>query len=154
MTSDAAVSARLGLQQIGTFQLIPSSGVSASKRLLSRSKPMLLVEPRMILPSRISPGPRNQDEYEIAAARETHQEAADTSLTNGAARQKPGHVVVRHFRDWRSCCNAYKLGRPAASSLLRRGSERAGGSVMVRRRGRSRALGAGSARISANAKQV
>ena len=37
-----------------------------------------------------------------------HQEAADTSSACGAARQKPGRVIVRHFCDWAVCCNAYK----------------------------------------------
>lgn len=39
----------------------------------------------------------------------------DTEPFGGIPRQTQGHVVVRHFRDWLLCCNAYKLGRPAAS---------------------------------------
>ncbi|PMD16010.1 hypothetical protein NA56DRAFT_709393 [Hyaloscypha hepaticicola] len=51
-----------------------------------------------ILPPRISLGPRNQDEYHMYCCKgQTHQETPSTSSTWGAARQKPGRVVVRHF---------------------------------------------------------
>jgi hypothetical protein len=97
-------------RQTCTFQGFLSSGVSAFKRAASVAQSadaqqilqgMLLVELRMILPPRISPGPRNQNEYEICCGkRETDQEAPDTSSTSGAASQKPSRVVVRHFCDW------------------------------------------------------
>ena len=73
---------------------------------------MLLAKRRIIL-SRISPGPRNQDEYDMYCGKgETHQEAPNASSacgTWGIARQRPGRVVVRHFCDWLLCCNE---GRP------------------------------------------
>jgi hypothetical protein len=75
---------------------------------------MLLAETRIILPSRISPNPRNQDEYKTCCGRrETHQEALDTSPTGGAVRQKPGRVIVRHFRDWLLWC---KVCRPSLAT--------------------------------------
>ena len=78
---------------------------------------------RIILPPRVSPGPRNQNEYEICCGRrETHQEAPDASSTSGtscAARQKLGYVVVRHFRDWLLCCNASRHESLAASPCPR-----------------------------------
>lgn len=61
----------------------------------------------IILPPRISSGPRNQNGCEMCCGkRETHQEAPDASSTNSAARKKSGRVVVRHFRDWLLCCSA------------------------------------------------
>ncbi len=49
-------------------------------------------ESRMILPPRISPGPRNQDEYDMCCGKgETHQDAPGASSTCGTwgtARQK------------------------------------------------------------------
>ena len=63
----------------------------------------------MILPLQISPGPRNQDEYNMCCSnRETHQEAPNASFTCstwGTARQKPGRVIMRHFCNWLLCCN-------------------------------------------------
>lgn len=53
-----------------------------------------LLEPRMILSSRISPDPRNQTNTKCATAWGNLQEAAYTSSTCGAARQKPGRVIV------------------------------------------------------------
>ena len=45
---------------------------------------MLLAELRLILPSRISPGPRNQEEYEMCCGKgKSHQEAIDASSTRG-----------------------------------------------------------------------
>jgi hypothetical protein len=76
----------------------------------------------MILPLRISPGPRNQDEYDMCCGNgETHQEAPNASSTCstwGTARQKTGRVAVRHFCDWLLRCNE---GRPCPRRLsLRR----------------------------------
>jgi hypothetical protein len=64
--------------------------------------------------------------------RGAHQEAVDTSSACGAARQKPGCIIVRHFCDWIVCCNAYKPRNtlngashdPAVSNQLRPMSNR------------------------------
>ena len=48
---------------------------------------------------------------------EAHQKAAAASSTcgsEGAARPKPGRVIVRHFCDWLLCCNE---GRPCPRPL-------------------------------------
>jgi hypothetical protein len=92
----------------------------------------------MILPPRISPGPRNQDEYDMCCGKgETHQDAPNASFTCstwGTARQKPGRVVLRHFCDWLLCCNE---GRPCPRRLSLRSALQCE-AVMVRRRGRLR----------------
>jgi hypothetical protein len=89
----------------------------------------------MILPPQISPGPRNQDGYDMCCGKgETHQDAPKASFTCGTwgtARQKPGRVVVRHFCDWPLCCNEGRLcpRRLSLQSALQCEA------VMVRRRG-------------------
>jgi hypothetical protein len=121
-----------GFRQTGTFEVFPVvrrlSCKSCSWRgPISRSSAdppstaMLLAEPRTIMLPRISPGPRNQDEYDMGCGKgETHQEAPNASPTcgtRGTARQKPGRVVVRHFCDWPLCCNE---GRPCPRPLCLR----------------------------------
>jgi hypothetical protein len=72
----------------------------------------------MILPRRISLGPRNQDEHDMFCGKgKTHQDAPHASSTCGTwgtARQKTGRVVVRHFCDWLLRCNEE---RPCPRSL-------------------------------------
>ncbi|KAI9854113.1 MAG: hypothetical protein M1813_001556 [Trichoglossum hirsutum] len=47
--------------------------------------------------------------YEMRySMRGAYQEATDTSSACGAARQKPGRVIVRHFCDRIVLCNMYK----------------------------------------------
>jgi hypothetical protein len=147
MTSNATVSARLGLQQFGTFQLIPLSSVSASKRAAGavQSASSSADPSNAPAPGGVSYNPAVSNLPGAAQSKrirnrcgkgESHQEAADASLTSGAARQKAGHVVVRHFRDWLLCYNAYKPGRLAASSLLWKSSKhgkRISDSVTARR---------------------
>jgi hypothetical protein len=92
----------------------------------------------MILPPRISPGPRNQDEYDMCCGNgESRQEAPNASSTCGTwgtARQKPGRVVVRHFCDWPLC---YNEGRYCPRRLSLRGALQ-WEAVMVRLGGRLR----------------
>jgi hypothetical protein len=92
----------------------------------------------MILPPRISPGPRNQDEHDMCCGKgETHEDAPNTSFTYstwGTARQKTGRVVLRHFCDWLLCCNE---GRPCPRYLSLRSTLQCE-AVIVRRRGRLR----------------
>jgi hypothetical protein len=127
MTSDIALSARpKALGRLADWHNPGPSHRPASQLpilQLARSnwrilQTMLLAEPRMILPHRISPGPRNQDECDMCCGSgETHQEAPDASSTCGtwgSARQKPDRVIVRHFCDWPSCCNE---GRPCPRPL-------------------------------------
>jgi hypothetical protein len=89
MTSDAAVSARLGLQ-LGTFQLIPSSGVSASTRAAGTVQSAGSSADPSNAPGGASydPAVSNQPRAAQSSKGERHQEAADASLTSGAARQK------------------------------------------------------------------
>ena len=127
MTSDIALTARPKASGRLVDWHIPGPSRRPASQLpilqLARSnwriiQGTLLAESRMILPPRISPGPRKQDEYDMCCGHgETHQEAPDASSTCGtwgSARQKPGRVVVRHFCDWPSCCNG---GRPRAWPL-------------------------------------
>ena len=86
MTSDIAVSARL--QASGRLAHPRASRRLASQLQLADPQQilpvMLLAEPRMIMLPRISPGPRNQDEYGLCCGKgETHQEAPNASSTCG-----------------------------------------------------------------------
>jgi hypothetical protein len=56
----------------------------------------------MILLSQISPDQYPIDEYEMHTAR------GSSPGSCGTARQKPGCVIGRHFRNWAVCCNVYK----------------------------------------------
>jgi hypothetical protein len=59
---------------------------------------------RMILLSQNQPRSRPINAYEMRyGMRGAYQEAADTSSACGAARQKPGRVIVRQFCDWIVC---------------------------------------------------
>jgi hypothetical protein len=137
MTSDIALSGRpkasgrLADWHIRGLSRRPASQLPILQLARSHSpilQGMLLAESRMILPPRISPGPRNQDEYDMCCDNgETHQEAPHTSSTCGTwgtARQQPGRVVVRHFCDWLWCCNE---GKPCPRLLSLRSTLQRGG---------------------------
>jgi hypothetical protein len=84
-----------------------------------------------------------------AASRETHQ-APDASFARGAARQQPGYLVARQFREL-----LYAAAQEAKSHFISTCEQfLALGSVIVRRRGSSKALKAGWARILANSRQI
>jgi hypothetical protein len=144
MTSDIALSARPkasgrlvdwhipGLSRRPASQL-PILQLAQSNRHILQG--MRLAESRMILPPRISPGLRNQDEYDMCCGKgETHQDAPNASFTCstwGTARQKTGRVVLRHFCDWLLCCNE---GRPlsTASQSPERAAVRGGDGATTR----------------------
>ncbi len=73
--------------------------------------------------------------------RETHYEAAAALSICGAARQKPGRVILRHFCDW--LWSPSVQCKPAASQSP---EAQLRGMVMVRRRGRLRE-GVGAAEL-------
>lgn len=54
-----------------------------------------------------------------------------TSDTSGVARQKPGRVVLGHFRDWLLCYNGVQAQESRGISISAK-RLRHGGSVMVR----------------------
>jgi len=77
-----------GFRQTGRLahsRSFPSSGVSAANPAagaVQLANPPRNEKSRMILPPRISPGPRKQDEYDMCCGHgETHQEAPDASST-------------------------------------------------------------------------
>lgn len=74
---------------------------------------------------------------------ETHEKEVDAYLTDAAA--GPGHILVRHFCDWTRCYSQLRIPWALQRAMLRV-------VVLVRRRGRLRVLGAGSARTSTNAR--
>ena len=135
MTSDIALSARPKasgrLGRLAPSRPFLSSGVSAANPVagaVQLADPQQILQGNapgralvMILPLRISSGPRNQDEYDMCCGNgETHQEAPNASFTCsnwGTARQKPGRIVLRHFCDWLLCCNE---GRPCPRRLCLR----------------------------------
>ncbi len=96
----------------------------SNRHIFSRCK----LEPRMILSSRISPDLRNQTNTKCATAWGNLREAAHTSSTCGAARQK----ARPRYREALLCCKECRLS-------LRHLNLRSGllwGTVIVRRRGR------------------
>jgi hypothetical protein len=153
MTSDIAISAR----PMAHSRFSPSSGASAANPAAGEAQladpPRSLAKHRMILLPRISPGPRNQEGYDMCCGKGgTHQEAPNESFTCtwGTPRQKSDHVILRHFCDWLLCSEGRLCPRP--SLLPERAVVRGGDGATTRQI--ARGSGRCRARNSANARRT